>query len=56
MCCSFLSFPCVCVYVQEMAEVTVPDLPPLPPQDSFTDILPDGTLGEMNAFSWTVIT
>ena len=49
---SFLCLVYVCV--QEMAEAIVPDIPPPPPQDSSTDILPDGALGEMNAFSWTV--
>ena len=45
------SFPlCMCV----QAEVTVPDLPPPPPQDSSTDILPHGALGEINALGQTV--
>ena len=51
--CTVSSFP-LCVYVQEMAEVTVPDLPLPPPQDSSTDILPDGALGEMNALGRAV--
>ena len=46
--------PSFALCVQAMAEVTVPDLPPPPPQDASTDILPDGEFGGMNALGWTV--
>ena len=45
------SFP---LCVQELAEVTAAELSPPPPQDSSTDILPEGTLGEMNALGQTI--
>ena len=40
--------------MQELAEVIAADLSPPPPQDSSTDILPEGTLGEMNALGENV--
>ena len=45
------SFPS---FVQELAEVTATDIPQPPAQDSSSDILPEGTLGEINALGLTV--
>ena len=39
---------------QKLAEVTAVDLPSSSRQDSSTDILPEGALGEMTALGWAV--
>ena len=39
---------------QKLAEVTAVDLPSSSCQDSSTDILPEGALGEMTALDWAV--